>query len=81
MSSISDLQILCITALEHLPDSNLRRRAVLRAAIEMLPANDAIRQHAFVLLKLLDTFDAEQRELPFNKAGDGDGHHKKGDGQ
>jgi hypothetical protein len=73
MSSLHDRQSLCLTALENLPDSNVRRRAVLRAAIEVLPDNDPLRQHAFVLLKLLDTFDAEQKELPLNIDPKGDG--------
>lgn len=77
-------QRVCLWALENLPDSNKERREVLIGIIEILPkSDDEVRAKAFYLLTLMDTFDAEQKQLPLisGLVSGNNIKHRKGDGQ
>jgi hypothetical protein len=54
---------LCVHQIEHLPDSSELRRKLLEGVIDALPREHRIRAVAFLMLKHLNDFDREQRQL------------------
>jgi hypothetical protein len=78
--SLSPKRTLCLHALQTLPDSSSQRRLILDGIRQVLGPGDEIRQKARGMLQLMEQFEKEQRELPFEGGVDGDGDGK-GDGQ
>lgn len=56
-------QYLCQHALRTLPDSVIRRRAILRGIRELLPREDETRVEAGLLLFRLEAMETQVREI------------------
>ena len=57
------MQRLCLHTLETLPDSSMKRRDILECVRCVLPKGDDLRNRAHLMLRIMDQFEDQQKQL------------------